>query len=70
MFAQIVIYLQHLELRQHIFELDFHVDSLRATISKITSEDVEKPLGDISFERFMLGFALAKYDMKVDINLR
>ena len=69
MFAQIVIYLQHLELRQHVFELDFQVDSLRMTISK-TSEDVEKPLGNISFERFVLGFALAKYDMKVDVSLR
>lgn len=39
-------------------------------MSKITPEDVEKSLGHISFERFVLGFALAKYDMKVDINLR
>ncbi|KAF5370222.1 hypothetical protein D9615_010080 [Tricholomella constricta] len=58
------------ELRQHIFELNFQVDNLRAAISKSTSEGVEKPLGDISFDRFMMAFALAKYNMRVDINLR
>lgn len=63
-------YIQRPELRQHIFELNFQVDNLRATISKSTPEGVEKPLGDVSFERFALVFALAQYDMKVDINLR
>ncbi|KAG6911962.1 hypothetical protein DXG01_000210 [Tephrocybe rancida] len=58
------------EIRQRVFELTFQVDNLRATLSKSTSDEVEKPLGDISFERFMLAFAVAKYDMKVDINLR
>ncbi|KAG5647989.1 hypothetical protein DXG03_007023 [Asterophora parasitica] len=58
------------ELRQHLFELNFQVDNLRAAISKSTPEGVEKSLGDISFNRFLLAFALAKYDMKVDINLR
>ncbi|KAG6912322.1 hypothetical protein DXG01_015368, partial [Tephrocybe rancida] len=33
-------------------------------------DEVEKPLGDISSKRFMLAFAVAKYDIKVDINLR
>jgi len=37
---------------------------------KSTLEGVEKLLGNVSFERFVLGFALAKYDMKLDINLR
>ncbi|KAF8078623.1 vacuolar protein sorting-associated protein 13, partial [Lyophyllum atratum] len=58
------------ELHQHIFELDFQVDKLRAAIFKSTSEGVEKLLGDVSFERFVLAFALAKYDMKVDVSLR
>ncbi|KAG6890404.1 hypothetical protein C0995_008758 [Termitomyces sp. Mi166 len=58
------------EIRQRVFEFTFQVDNLRATISKSISDDVEKPLGDISFERFMLAFVLAKYVMKVDINLR
>ncbi|RDB28887.1 Vacuolar protein sorting-associated protein 13 [Hypsizygus marmoreus] len=58
------------ELRQHIFELNFQVDNLRAVISKSAANGVEKPLGDVSFERFVLAFALTKFDMKVDINLR
>ncbi|KAG6842210.1 hypothetical protein C0991_000180 [Blastosporella zonata] len=58
------------EIRQHTFELTFQVDNLLATLSKSTSDDVEKPLGVIYFERFMLAFAVAKYDMRVDINLR
>ncbi|KAG5731737.1 Vacuolar protein sorting-associated protein 13 [Termitomyces sp. T112] len=58
------------EIRQRTFELTFQVDNLRATISKSISDDVEKPLGDISFERFMFFFVLSKYEMKVDVNLR
>ncbi|GLB36151.1 putative vacuolar protein sorting-associated protein [Lyophyllum shimeji] len=58
------------ELRQHIFELNFQVDNLRAAIFRSMADGVEKALGDVSFERFMLAFALAKYDMKVDISLR
>ncbi|KAG6857562.1 hypothetical protein H0H87_000161 [Tephrocybe sp. NHM501043] len=58
------------EIRQHLFQLTFEVDNLRATLSKSTVDDVEKPLGDITFERFMLAFTAAKYDMKVNINLR
>ncbi|KAJ7634302.1 vacuolar protein sorting-associated protein 13 [Mycena polygramma] len=58
------------ELHQHIFELNFQVDNLRASLAKTASDGVEKPLGDVTLERFALVFALAKFDMKVDVNLR
>ncbi|CAK5280530.1 unnamed protein product [Mycena citricolor] len=58
------------ELHQHIFELDFKVDNLRAALAKTGSDGVEKSLGDVTLEKFSLGFALAKFDMKVDVNLR
>ncbi|KDR84988.1 hypothetical protein GALMADRAFT_233521 [Galerina marginata CBS 339.88] len=61
--------LDHPELRQHVFELDFKVDKLRAVISKSSTDGTEKPLGDLHLEGFSLAFALAKYDMEVDINL-
>jgi vacuolar protein sorting-associated protein 13A/C len=57
-------------LHQHIFELNFQVDNLRASLAKTGSDGVEKPLGDVTLERFALLFALAKFDMKVDVNLR
>ncbi|KAJ7487596.1 vacuolar protein sorting-associated protein 13 [Mycena galericulata] len=58
------------ELHQHIFELNFQVDILRASLAKTGSDGAERPLGDVTFQRFALVFALAKYDMKVDVNLR
>ncbi|KAJ7293574.1 vacuolar protein sorting-associated protein 13 [Mycena rebaudengoi] len=58
------------ELHQHIFELNFQVDNLRASLAKTGSDGVEKPLGDVTLQRFALVFALAKFDMKVDVNLR
>jgi vacuolar protein sorting-associated protein 13A/C len=63
-------FVQHPELHQHIFELDFKVDTLRASISKSGTDGVDKPLGDLDLEGFALSFALAKYNMTVDINLR
>jgi vacuolar protein sorting-associated protein 13A/C len=63
-------FVQHPELRQHLFELDFRVDSLRASVSKSSTDGVDKPLGDLDLEGFALSFALAKYNMTVDINLR
>lgn len=64
------ILLQRPQLRQHIFELNFQVDKLRASLSKSDGNGGEKPLGDVTFDNFALAFALAKYDMKVDVNLR
>ncbi|KAJ8084002.1 Vacuolar protein sorting-associated protein 13 [Marasmius tenuissimus] len=58
------------ELRQHIFEFAFQVDRLGATLSKSSGDGTEKSLGNVSFERFDLKFMLAKFDMKVDVNLR
>ncbi|KAF8873711.1 vacuolar protein sorting-associated protein 13 [Gymnopilus junonius] len=59
----------HPEFRQHTFELDFKVERLRAVIAKSSPDGVDKPLGDLHLEAFSLSFALAKYDMKMDINL-
>src|ERR1700734_2364840 len=63
-------HIQRPQLRQHIFELNFHVDNLQASLSKSDGNDSEKPLGDVTFDHFALSFAMAKYDMKVDVNLR
>jgi vacuolar protein sorting-associated protein 13A/C len=57
-------------LHQHIFELNFQVDELRASLSKSTAEGTENLLGEVSLGQFGLDFTLAKYDMHVDINLR
>lgn len=62
--------LQHPEIRQHIFELDFEVDTLRGAISKSNSDGSEKPLGEVVFQQFRLAFSLLKFNMNVDINLR
>ena len=62
--------LQHPEIRQHIFELDFEVDNLRGAISKSSSDGKETPLGEVVFQQFRLAFSLLKFNMNVDINLR
>ncbi|KAF9241379.1 vacuolar protein sorting-associated protein 13 [Melanogaster broomeanus] len=59
-----------LEIRQHIFELNFEVDNLRASISRSNHDGSEKLLGDVSLEHFRLAFVLLKYNMVVDVNLR
>jgi vacuolar protein sorting-associated protein 13A/C len=61
---------QRPDLHQHNFEFNFQVHHLKASLSKSNSNGDEKPLGDVSFERFSLMFALAKLDMRVDVNLR
>ena len=63
-------FVQHPELRQHVFELDFKVDTLRTSISKSSTDGVDSSLGDLDLEGFALSFTLAKYNMTVDINLR
>ncbi|KAG1757583.1 vacuolar protein sorting-associated protein 13 [Suillus lakei] len=62
--------LEHPEIRQHIFELDFEVDTLRGAISKSSSDGSEKPLGEVILQQFRLAFSLLKFNMNVDINLR
>ena len=68
--ADYSFFVQHPELRQHIFELDFKVDTLRTCISKSSTDGVDNPLGVLDLEGFALSFTSAKYNMTVDINLR
>ncbi|KAJ3800717.1 vacuolar protein sorting-associated protein 13 [Lentinula aff. detonsa] len=58
------------EIHQHLFELKFQVDQLGASLSKTGEDGSEDRLGSVTLERFDLNFGLAKYDMKVDVNLR
>ena len=58
------------KIHQHTFELNFRVQKLRAALFRSTGDGTERPLGDVTFERFSLAFALAKYDMSVNIDLR
>jgi vacuolar protein sorting-associated protein 13A/C len=46
------------------------VDNLQASLSKSDGNGNEKLLGDVTFDHFALVFAMAKYEMKVDVNLR
>lgn len=63
-------HIQRPQLRQHVFELNFQVDNLQASLCKSDGNDSEKPLGNVTFDHFALSFAMARYDMKVDVNLR
>ncbi|KAL1739455.1 hypothetical protein HDZ31DRAFT_77584, partial [Schizophyllum fasciatum] len=58
------------ELHQRVFELDFSVENLQAVVSKVTPDGSERPIGDMSFDRFGLQFGMTKYDMKVHVRLR
>ncbi|KAF5390329.1 hypothetical protein D9757_002946 [Collybiopsis confluens] len=55
-------------LRFGIFSVD--LDQLGASLSKAGQDGSEDRLGSVTLERFDLKFGLAKYDMKVDVNLR
>lgn len=57
-------------LQQHIFEVDFKVDNLRAVISKFGKDGSDKLIGDLHLEGFFLTFAMTDFVMKVDLNLR
>ncbi|KAJ3917835.1 vacuolar protein sorting-associated protein 13 [Lentinula edodes] len=61
---------EHPEIHQRLFELTFQVDQLGASLSKNGQDGSEDQLGSVTLERFDLKFGLAKYDMKVDVNLR
>lgn len=50
--------------------MNFQVDNLRASLSKADGDGVEKPLGDVFFDHFALALVMAKFDMKVDVNLK
>lgn len=61
---------QTAKLHQHLFEFAFQVETLQASLFKTDPAGVDKLLAKASLERFALEFALAKFDMKVDIALR
>lgn len=46
------------------------MDHLEVAVSKIDSNGQEKGFGNITLQRFALAFALAKFDMQVDVSLR
>lgn len=56
-------------MRQHVVEVNFRVDTLRATVYK-TYDDVERELGNVTLEQFSILFVVAKYTMEVDVRLR
>lgn len=57
-------------LHQHVVEIDFKVDTLRASLYKSMQDGTEKSLGDLALQGFALDFAMEKYVMKVGVNLR
>ncbi|THH01814.1 hypothetical protein EW026_g979 [Hermanssonia centrifuga] len=57
------------QITQHIAEVDFRVDTLRASLYK-SSDGNERELGTVCLQQFFLAFALAKYTMTVDVKLR
>ncbi|KAH9944371.1 vacuolar protein sorting-associated protein 13 [Epithele typhae] len=57
-------------LHQHVVEIDFKVDTLRASLYKSASDGTEKPLGNVAFQGFGLTYSMEKFVMKVDVNLR
>lgn len=56
-------------IQQHLFELDFQVDQLRALLSKTGSDGQERLLGEVLLEQFGLTLVLRKYDLEVGVNL-
>jgi hypothetical protein len=57
-------------LQQHIFELDFKVENLRAVISKSGKGGSDRLVGDLHLEGFFLTFAMTDFVMKVDLKLK
>ncbi len=57
-------------IHQHVVEIDFKVDALRASLYKSAPDGTERSLGDLALEGFALEFAMEKYVMKVGVNLR
>ncbi|KIO33566.1 hypothetical protein M407DRAFT_3889 [Tulasnella calospora MUT 4182] len=57
-------------IKQHTFEFSFKVEKLQASLYKDDSNGTpEKLLAELQLYRFDLDFALAKFDMQVDISL-
>ncbi|QRV76706.1 vacuolar protein sorting-associated protein 13 [Ceratobasidium sp. AG-Ba] len=59
-----------LQLHQHTVEFSFAVEKLQASLYKTAPDGTEKLLADTVLEGFALQFAMAKFNMNVDIVLR
>jgi vacuolar protein sorting-associated protein 13A/C len=59
-----------LQLHQHAVEFSFAVEKLQASLYKTAPDGTEKLLADTVLEGFALQFAMAKFNMDVDIKLR
>lgn len=57
------------EMLQHVVEVDFRVDTLRASLYR-SHDGVERELGNLTLEQFAMSFAMAKFTMAVDLSLR
>jgi vacuolar protein sorting-associated protein 13A/C len=57
-------------LHQKTFEFNFLVGELQASLSRSTSNGIEKALAAARLSGFNLDFALRKYDMSVDLGLK
>ncbi|KAF8335473.1 vacuolar protein sorting-associated protein 13 [Cantharellus anzutake] len=55
---------------QRIFELQFEVERLQASLYKTSPDETENLLAEASLNFFTLRFVLSTYDMKADISLR
>lgn len=57
------------QMLQHVVEVDFRVDTLRASLYK-SHDGSERELGNVSLDQFSVNFAMAKFTMAVDVNLK
>lgn len=59
-----------LQLHQHAVEFSFEVEKLQASLYKTAPDGTEKLLANTVLEGFALQFAMAKFNMDVDVKLR
>jgi vacuolar protein sorting-associated protein 13A/C len=57
-------------IKQRTFEFSFQVDLLQASLSKTNASGEDVDLANAVLEHFELDFALEKYEMHVDVELR
>ena len=57
------------EIKQHTIEFTFRVDALRATLYK-SPESKDRELGNVAFSDFSLVFAMARYTMTANVDLK
>lgn len=58
------------DLHQRIFEFDFAVEKVQASLFKVQAGQKDLHLADAVLEGFGLEFALKKFDMSVELFLR